>query len=273
MPDIHSAARDGFGTTSEAYARGRPDYPEALGAWLADEIGVRPGSTVVDLGAGTGKFTPLLLRNGAAVIAVEPIDAMRARLRETLPAVRAVDGRAEAMPLDSGSVDAVVCAQSFHWFANEAALAEIHRILRPGGRLGLVWNVRDASVDWVAAITRIIEPYEGDAPRFHKGTWREPFRAASDTAGMRDPSGMGAPSGMRFTAPVATVFPYVHEGPVGTVILDRFLSVSFIAALPSERRDAVADALRELAATHPALRGRARIAFPYRTEAYRCDRL
>ena len=163
--------------------------------------------------------------------------------------------RAEAIPLAGASADALVCAQAFHWFATEAALAEIRRVLRPGGRLGLIWNVRDESVDWVATITEIIAPYEGDAPRFSKGAWRQAF------------------TGQYFTELEQSSFAYQHVGTAKEVILDRFLSVSFIAALPPHEKANVANRLRALIASHPALREREAIAFPYRTVAYRCTRL
>ena len=252
--NVHAAARRGFSAAAHTYARGRPDYPAALESWLGNALGLAPGKIVVDLGAGTGKFTRLLARAGAEVIAVEPVAAMRQQLGASLPAVRALSGTAEAIPLDTASVDAVVCAQAFHWFANDAALAEIHRVLRPGGRLGLVWNVRDESVDWVAAITEIITPHEGDAPRFYKGHWRRPF------------------SGGYFTELEKLCCDYEHVGTAQEVILDRFLSVSFIAALPDDAKQSVAERLRALVDSHPALRGRERIAFPYRTEAYSCTR-
>jgi SAM-dependent methyltransferase len=254
MTDIHVAAQQGFSAEAQTYARGRPDYPAALQPWLGGAMGLGPGKLVVDLGAGTGKFTRLLARSGAEVIAVEPVAAMRGQLSAALPAVRVLPGAAQAIPLHAASVDAVVCAQAFHWFADDAALAEIHRVLRPGGKLGLVWNVRDESVDWVAAITGIITPYEGDAPRFYKGDWRKPF------------------AGARFTELEKLCCDYEHVGTAQEVILDRFLSVSFIAALPDEEKQSVADRLQALIDSHPALRGRERIAFPYRTEAYGCTR-
>jgi SAM-dependent methyltransferase len=159
---------------------------------------------------------------------------------------------AEALPLADASVDAVTCAQAFHWFANERALAEIHRVLRPGGRLGLVWNVRDESVDWVAAITAILAPFETGTPRFHSGLWRQPF------------------AGGPFTDPEETVFPYQHVGRPREVLVDRFLSVSFIAALPDAARAQVEDRLLALIASHPALRGRDTVSVPYLTHAFRC---
>jgi len=218
-------------------------------------LNLEASSRVVDLGAGTGKFTQLLVQSGAQVVAVEPVEAMRARLAQNLPAVRVLAGSAEDLPLDSASVDVVVCAQAFHWFATEAALREIHRVLKPGGSLGLVWNVRDESVDWVAALTKIVAPYEGNAPRFYKGDWRKPF------------------AGQPFSALKQTRFAHQHSGPPEEVILDRFLSVSFIAALPPQEKNRVAQQLRDLIATHPALRQHEVVTLPYRTEAFCCIRL
>jgi len=115
---------------------------------------------VVDLAAGTGKLTRPLLATGAEVVAVEPVAEMRA----VLPAgARAVDGTAEEMPLNTGSVDAVAVAQAFHWFDGDAALAEIHRVLRPDCSLALVWNRRQMDDPVNQAIEELIAPY----PRPH----------------------------------------------------------------------------------------------------------
>ena len=253
MSDVHSAAREGFSTSAEAYVRGRPEYPAEVVGWLTRDLGLEPGRTVVDLGAGTGKFTKLLARTGATVLAVEPVEAMREQLGQALPAVHTIAGTAQAMPLPDGVADVVVCAQAFHWFATADALAEIHRVLTPGGQLGLVWNVRDESVEWVAALTALITPYEGDAPRFYKGDWRQPF------------------DGRLFGDLQQTAFAYEHVGSAEEVIVDRFLSVSFIAALPADEKAHVAAQLRELVASYPALQGET-VAFPYRTQVYRATR-
>lgn len=255
MTGVHTSAQQGFSTQAVTYAQGRPDYPRQLTGWLADALQISAQSTVIDLGAGTGKFTRLLSSLAPTLIAVEPVAAMGAQLAKLLPDVRLVDGTAESIPLATASADALVCAQAFHWFSTRAALAEIHRVLKPGGRLGLVWNVRDESVDWVAAITQIITPYEGDTPRFHSGRWREAF------------------IGEYFSDPEMICFPYSHVGSPQEVIMDRFLSVSFIAALPAAQKARVTEQLRTLIDTHPALKGRDTVAFPYQTQAYRCNRL
>jgi len=251
---VHHAAATGFGVAAEAYQHARPDYPAALSGWLRDELGLAPGRVVVDLGAGTGKFTPLLSATGARVVAVEPVEAMRAQLVAAHPDVEALAGEAERLPLADASVDAIVCAQSFHWFATPAALAEMRRALKSGGALGLVWNVRDARVAWVAALTKIFDRHQGDAPRHESGRWRALFPAPG------------------FTPLSERRFVYEHVGSPERVIVERAMSVSFIAALPADEQARVADAVRALIAATPSLAGRATVTFPYVTHAYVCRR-
>ena len=152
-------ATRGFARTADAYERGRPDYPDAAVDWLCSELAITPASTVVDLAAGTGKLTRRLAAR-AHVIAVEPIAEMRVKLEALLPDVRAVEGTAEALPLKTNSADAVTVGQAFHWFDGDKALAEIHRALRPGGGLGLVWNRRDLSHPIHAALQNLLEERE-----------------------------------------------------------------------------------------------------------------
>lgn len=254
MRPIHQTAAAGFQAKADAYARGRPEYPAAVEAWLRDDLALGAGKTALDLGSGTGKFLPRLTATGAAVIAVEPVAAMRAQLMERNPGVEAREGSAEQIPLGDGSLDAVVCAQSFHWFATPAALAEIRRVLKPGGALGLIWNVRDQRTAWVAALTRIMAPYEAGIPRYDHQEWRKVFPA----------EGFG-PLRERH-------FPNFHRGPAEQVILERVLSVSFIAALPPADQYRVVTAIRDLIATSPELAGKAEVTFPYDTTAFSCVR-
>src|SRR6185295_11403024 len=234
-PHVHPTAAQGFAHGVEAYSRGRPDFPPQALAWLRNDLALHAGSIAVEIGAGTGKFTRLLVASGASVIAVEPVVAMLERLVAGLPAITALRGQAQSLPLATGTCDAVLCAQSFHWFASSAALAEFHRVLRPGGVLGLTWNVRDQSVDWVAKLSEIMAPFEGDAPRYDHGEWRHVFPA----------SGFGPLHEKSFV--------HSHVGAPEQVIVDRVASVSFIAALDAPARERVLAEVRALIAATPAL--------------------
>jgi SAM-dependent methyltransferase len=206
----------------------------------------------MDLGAGTGKLTRLLLSTGASLVAVEPVEAMRLAFASVLPEVRLVGGVAEALPFTDETFDAVVCAQSFHWFDGDRALTEIHRVLKRKGRLGLLWNVRDESVPWVHELTEIIGPYERTAPREKTHEWRRAF-SASDLFGRLN----------------QLRFPHAQRLDVEGLV-ERFASVSFIASLPSEERDGVLGRIRSLAETHPDLAGQEEFDLPYVTELYWC---
>lgn len=252
---MHPAARRGFSEAAQVYQRGRPDYPPAIREWLSGAMQLGTGFTALDLGAGTGKFTEALLATGVRVLAAEPVERMLGELHRRRPEVQSLVATAQRLPLRSDAVDAVICAQSFHWFAGSAALEEIHRVLRPGGRLGLVWNVRDESIEWVAALNAIMRPYERGVPRYHSGEWRGCF------------------DGQRFGPLEENRFAHAHVGAPEQVIVERVLSVSFIAALPDHERECVAAQLRSLIATHPLLTGRDRIAFPYETRAFCSMRL
>ena len=144
---LHVSAATGFAAGAQTYAAGRPEYPEAVEHWLREDLRLGPDRIALDLGAGTGKFLPRLRATGARLIAVEPVPEMLRRLAADNGDVEAVAGSAERLPLIDESVDAIVRAQSFHWFSTPHALGEIRRVLKRGGALGLIWNVRDESVD------------------------------------------------------------------------------------------------------------------------------
>ena len=252
---MHPAAAEGFARSAEAYVRGRPDFPPAVREWLRDDLGLDDRKTVLELGAGTGKFTARLLESGAKVIAVDPVGEMLTQLKRNTTGATALLGSAERIPLADSTVDAVVCAQSFHWFATHAVLAEIRRVLKPGGTLGLIWNTRDQSVHWVAQLTTLIAPYEGDTPRYDRGDWRKAFPAP----------GFGPLHDKRF--------PHSHVGAPENVIVARIASISFVAALSPAEREPLLERVRELIATTPALAARDEVSFPYATMAYHCTRL
>lgn len=248
--DIHNSAAKGFSVAAGAYVRGRPDYPVEAVTWLCEDLKLGPGKTVLEVGAGTGKFLPLLRQTEAELLALEPVEAMRLQLVATQGDVTALAGTAASIPLPDGTVDAVVCAQAFHWFATAEALAEFRRVLAPGGVLGLIWNVRDETVPWVAALSGLISALEGDTPRYGSGAWRKLFPA----------------EGFSFVGERRV--PYVHQGSPEDVIVRRMLSVSFVAAQPVAVQQDVAEKINQLIRQTPSLAGRSDVAFPYETRMF-----
>ncbi|MEU8349211.1 class I SAM-dependent methyltransferase [Streptomyces sp. NPDC048845] len=189
---LHSSS---FGAAAAAYAEHRPDYAQAAVRWALEPA---PGPRVLDLGAGTGKLTATLVATGSDVTAVEPDPAMLTELCCALPAVRALQGSAEAIPLPDASVDAVLAGNAMHWFDMAVAGAEIARVLAPGGILAGLWNVMDDRVEWVAELARV----SGSAavgPRDTPAGWR------AETAGMHLPKTGGA---ARFGSPEQAEFPH-----------------------------------------------------------------
>ena len=252
MPGVHDAAAVGFQANADAYERGRPEFPPDMIEALARGCEIEPGRRVVDLAAGTGKLTRALVPFGADLIAVEPVEGMRRVFAERLPGVPIVAGTAEAMPLEGASADAVVASQAFHWFDPVAAPGEIHRVLTADGALGLVWHVRDESVPWVAELTNLMEPYRGDTPSYRTGRWRTGLDATE-----------------QFTPLERREFRYDQPMTLDG-LLDRVLSVSFMAALPDDERADVTERVRRLAANDPALAGRETFSLPYRTDVFIC---
>lgn len=247
---IHREAATGFGRAADAYERARPSYPPDAVSLLVQELAIGFGSRVVDLAAGTGKLTRLLEPTGADLVAIEPVAAMRDVLSTAAPGATIVGGTAERMPLTDASVDAVIVAQAFHWFDASRAATEIARVLKPGGGLGLIWNVREESVPWIHELTRIMEPHRGTTPTHRSGAWRPPL----------DASGLFEPLRERSFHYEQTMSP--------DEAVDRVLSVSFIAALPTDERAAVASAVRATLEGDPDTKGRDSLILPYRTDVF-----
>jgi ubiquinone/menaquinone biosynthesis C-methylase UbiE len=175
------AQAQSFGSAAAAYARGRPDYPAQAIDRAVSELGLAADATVVDLAAGTGKLTRDLVTRFARVIAVEPLPQMRAELRDAVPEAEPVAGEAHAIPLDARSAAALFAAQAFHWFSDHEALAEIARVLEPGGGMVLIWNtspweIREGS--WFIALADLLDKQRLDRSGLHRhslGQWREVF--------------------------------------------------------------------------------------------------
>jgi len=227
-------ARAGFSRTAEQYERARPTYAAEAVRWIADEAGLGPGTTVVDLGAGTGKFTRLLVETGARVVAVEPLDEMRAQLLRVLPEVEALGATADAVPVPDGSARAVTAAQAYHWFGADAP-AEIHRLLEPDGMLALVWNERDHDDPLSAALG---EWTERGRPGFgHRPDWQAPL----------DDSELYGPLQHRR-------FPH----RVDETIEERVGTISYVGAMDERERGAFLEEVRRICAdfgvdsSHPA---------------------
>ncbi len=254
MP-IERNARVGFDRAADRYERSRPQAPpEAIEALVAT-LGLTLRSTVLELGAGTGKFARLLAPHAGRYLALEPVPGMRAQFHRSLPGIPLVAAVAERVPVRTGRVDAVVAVQAFHWFDAARAMREMHRVLRPEGQVALLWNTRDESVDWVHQATLILDRYEEGSPRQSRAGWR---RSWSENPG--------------FTPLEERRFSFVQSLDRATTI-DRFLSVSFIASLDGPRHAEAEAAFERLLDTHPQTAGRQVIEHPYRCEVYTARRL
>ncbi|MCI4331554.1 MAG: class I SAM-dependent methyltransferase [Thermoplasmata archaeon] len=240
-----------FRTVAPLYELGRPEYPVDAVRHLVTTLGLTPGAPVLDLAAGTGKFTRALLPFGFQLTAVEPTAAMREELERRVPGALVRDGIAEAIPLPDHGLEAVVVAQAFHWFRPAAALDEIDRVLRPTGGLGVVFNLRDERTPWVAELSRIVHAHRPkDGRSIRDGAWRTALAAHP-----------------RFEILDERTFDYLHRtDPEG--IVARVLSVSYVAAAPVEVRDRVAGDVRRLLERDPATAGRAQVELPYRTQVH-----
>ena len=228
------------------YEESRPGYPQQAVDWLVPSDAVR----VADIGAGTGKFTRLLERPGREVIAVDPSPHMLDELRRALPMTDARPGSAEHLPLEEASIDAVTFAQSWHWVDASAGPAEVGRVLRPGGMLGLIWNLRDERVDWMRQLGVAMHA-DGDQYTDEVGTPQ-----------------VGAP----FGEPEAAQFPWAstltRDG-----VLDLVRSRSYFALMTEAEQDATLAAVSTVLATHPQTAGRETFEFPYVTVCFRYRRL
>jgi ubiquinone/menaquinone biosynthesis C-methylase UbiE len=149
-----------FGPVADAYDRARPSYPGEAVSWMTGA----GRSTVLELGAGTGKLTEVLHRAGHDVLATDPLIDMLTVLADRVPAHHAV-ATAEHIPVRSRSMDVVVCGQSFHWFDHDPAMAEIARVLRPGGIVALAWNTYDEGIPWVKRLKKLVSPNVDDEAR------------------------------------------------------------------------------------------------------------
>jgi SAM-dependent methyltransferase len=247
MPDDTNAAQrrrqaSSFGAVAAAYERGRPPYPPEAVGWLLPA----GASRVLDLGAGTGKLTRQLRDRGLDVIAVEPSEGMREQLVRAVPGVPVHAGSAEEIPLPDHSVDAVLVAQAWHWVDRSRAVPEVARVLVPGGRLGLVWNIRDEREDWVAELGRILHDPD-DHHHQDRGTIGPPF------------------------GPVERCDVEWTHRLSRDELIDLAASRSYVITMPDRERAAVLAGVADLADARLGENGAGELVLPYVTECYRAE--
>jgi SAM-dependent methyltransferase len=241
---VHETAQRAWGDSAEVYERARPGYPPEAIDFLHG-LGLGPDSDVLDLAAGTGKLTRALIAAGARVTAVEPLPAMRQMLQQRLPEATVMEGTAERIPVEDETEDLVTVAQAFHWFNPDDAMREIARVLRPGGGLAAIWNLRDESVEWMAMIRELIEEARADTPSHTSGAWRKP---------------LDAPGGPFEPLRIET---YRHTQELSRAdAVDVFASRSYVASLPDSEREALLERVAEQVPKSEI------VAIPYVTELY-----
>jgi ubiquinone/menaquinone biosynthesis C-methylase UbiE len=252
---VHASS---FGAAAAAYAEHRPDYAQAAVRWALE---LAPGPRVLDLGAGTGKLTATLVALGAEIIAVEPDSAMLTELRRALPAVRALTGSAEAIPLPDASVDAVLAGNALHWFEMNVAGPEIARVLAPGGILAGLWNVMDNRVDWVAGLERV----SGRAAIGARDTLSS-WRAA--TADMHLPNtGLVA----QFGSPEQAEYPHGQRRTADSLVATIATRAGMLV-LPEQEQEATLGRIRAFLASRPET-ARGEFTLPMLTGVLRVRRL
>jgi SAM-dependent methyltransferase len=234
--DLHPLAR-GFEDVADDYERGRPGYPPPAVAAIRAGLSLPAGARVADVGAGTGKLTRALVAAGLDVVAVEPLDGMRARLRAVLPEVEVLAGTAEALPLGDASVHAVACGDAFHWFDGERAAPELARVIRPGGGLALLWNTpageaADAGPPWAAELVERLDAVRPDHPGFRDDQGRD----AIESSGLFGPLNRAG-------------FRHVHHTSRARMVAN-VASMSYVAMLPGDERRALLERIDALLAAH-----------------------
>jgi len=225
--EIHNAAQ-GFAANTDRYEKARPTYPEEAISYIIETCKIDSKAVVVDVGAGTGKFSRSLVDKKITLIAIEPVKEMIQKFKQVLPSTPIFEGTAEKIPLENKSVDVITAAQAFHWFANHNTLQEFNRILKPEGYLCLIWNSMDEEVEWIHLLQDMLAKQQGNAPRYREGTWKKAFENQTLFGDLN-----------------IKQFNHRHymsfEG-----IVERILSSSYMAKLPEERIEKMQKDVKEI---------------------------
>jgi SAM-dependent methyltransferase len=187
--------RERFAGAASGYARFRPSYPPALVDWVLAESGVRPADRVADIGCGTGILTRLLAQRGLAVVGIDPNEDMLAEARGAGGPTEYRRGEAAATGLGDASVELVTVAQAFHWFDADAALAEFHRVLGPGGHVATIWNLRGES-PFMAEYDEVLRRFSHDYTVIE--SWEESLARLRAHPRVVDPRDREVPHAQRF---------------------------------------------------------------------------
>jgi ubiquinone/menaquinone biosynthesis C-methylase UbiE len=254
--DVNAISAQGFEKAATVYEEARPSYPNEV-IDLIKSLCDKP-NIIIDLGAGTGKLTRLLgPLDAREIIAIEPTSSMRENLQKIPIITKIIDGTAEHIPFENNTIDMIICGQSFHWFANHRALAEINRVLKPNGLLILVWNFQDNSErEWAKKISDYIDSFGPvGAMRFKSMEWKKAFDNQTF-----------------FSALQHKQFKNNHRA-TRDLLLKRILSTSFIAALPSEQQTKLIDEIQKMMENEEEVRNLQEFDVPLLTDVYWCSAL
>ena len=248
--DLHARRADSFGAQAEAYAEHRPDYPVAAIRWALEPLGTTEHLDVLDLAAGTGKLTAVLVAEGHRVTAVEPNEQMLSELVRRVHDVRALPGHAEHIPVPDQTIDAVFVGTAFHWFDQEKAMPEIARVLRPGGVLAALWIDTARDVEWMAELENVSRSSVEDRREDPTGTITHPS----------------------FGPPEHATFPHVHRRESPEALVATANTYSRMLVIDDEERAAINEKMLAFLRTRPET-SNGPFDVPLRSEVYRMVRL